>query len=293
VLGNCSDIFYAGELHAWLRMSGISQHSGSERVRFWKTVSAEVGGDDFYGDRTWRCLEHSLALFGIWNWPDRRRLRQRYRSVAKSLYDAIARTASVTHVVDTSHYPLRARELQRVGGIDLYLIYLVRDPQDVVASFRRRDVGAPPKPPRATNAYLCLTHLLSASVFILHPRSKRLLLRYEDFIEAPEQTLRRILEWTDAAAASLDLGCLRTGIPFQGNRLLESDVIALRAEARSPPRRSPSALLTALLQAPCTAVLSLLRPRLTEIRRMTAAEPIVHDGAPRAASPSSQDGVRA
>ncbi len=91
----------------------------------------------------------------------------------------------VTHVVDTSHYPLRALELQRIDGIDLYLVYLVRDPQGVVASFNRHDVGEYTKSTLHTNVYLWVTHVLSLFVFLRHPRERRLLVRHEDFVADP------------------------------------------------------------------------------------------------------------
>ena len=46
-------------------------------------------------------------------------------------------------IVDSSHFPRRARELQALNGIDLYILFLVRDPHSVVASWGREDVIEP------------------------------------------------------------------------------------------------------------------------------------------------------
>lgn len=258
-LGNCADVFYAGELDAWLRMSGVSPHGGAERARFWKTVYDEVGGDDLFGDRAWRCLEHSLSLLRIWNWPARHRLRRRYRGVAEQLCRAVARTADTTHVVDTSHYPLRARELKSIGGIDLYLIYLVRDPRKIVAAFKRRDAGST-KSTLGTNAYLSLTYLLSSWAFLRHRRDRRLLLRYEDFVADPEGVLGQILDWMGLSATPPDLTALNSGMAFHGNRLLGSEVVALRGDAASPSRGSGGSYITKLIQLPWTILLARLHP---------------------------------
>ncbi|MCW3057596.1 MAG: hypothetical protein JWO21_1565 [Solirubrobacterales bacterium] len=62
-----------------------------------------------------------LGRFRRHAWCPRRRLRARYRRVAEELYNAVARAAGATHVVDASHYPSRARELQALGGIETTL----------------------------------------------------------------------------------------------------------------------------------------------------------------------------
>jgi hypothetical protein len=259
-LGNCTGVLHAGELDAWLRRAGVPNFGGSERTRFWERVHKEVGGDDLFGDEAWRHLEHSLALFRIRHWRTRRKLRQRYLQIAESLYRAIGDVADVSHVVDTSHYPLRVRELRRLAGIDIYLVYLVRDPQRVVASFNRKDVAQDPKATFATNLYLWLTHLLSAFTFLGHPSERRLFLRYEDFATDPSGALHDILECAGVSGAGPDLSALSTGVPFQGNRLLRSPVISFQGDASDAPSRSG---ITALLQLPWRVVFSYLRPAAT------------------------------
>jgi Sulfotransferase family len=227
-VGDYNQVFFAGELDAWLRRSGIPNFSGVDRTRFWNEVSEQVLGDYLYGDDSWRYLEDSLASLRIGGWPNRRSLRSRYRQVARDLYRAIATTAGATHIIDTSHYPLRARELRLLRDVDVYLLYLVRNPHDVVASFSRRDITNLPKSLVGTNVYLFLTHLLSTYVFLRHPTDRRLLVRYEDLIAGPEATIARILKWAGIlSASSPDLEFLDTGMPFQGNRVLESNSIAL------------------------------------------------------------------
>jgi hypothetical protein len=251
-LGNCRDVFYAGELEAWLRRSGEPNFDGAERAQFWQRVRDAVGGADLYGDRAWRYIEYSLAPLRPRGWRGRAHLRRRYEEVCGDLYGAIAATAQVSHVVDSSHYPLRARALQRIDGIEVYLVYLVREPVSVVASFRRRDVTNRPKSLLAANAYLSLTHLLSVCVFLGFRSDRRMLLRYEDFMTEPEATLGRLLEWAGVSGPLPDLAALKTGTAFQGNRLLDSDVIALRAAGASRQPRSLNAYLTRLLQSPAT-----------------------------------------
>ncbi len=224
---------------------------------------------ELFGGKT-TCLERSSALLDIRKWPARRRLRQRYRRVSEDLYLAIGRVTGVTHIVDTSHYPLRARELRALRGIDLYLLFLVRDPQGVVSSLGREDVperrfGVP-----RANAYLWLTYVLSVFVFLRHPRDRRLFVRHEDFVADPEGVLRQILQRCDSSGLPPDLKSLRTGVPFHGNRLVKSEVVALSGATAGPVRVSR---VTAVLQLPWAAVFSRLRPAASAAGRSEPSAP--------------------
>ncbi len=264
-LGNCADFFYAGELDNWLTRSGVPALGGSERTLFWKRVREELdGGEELFGSECHRYFERSAAVFRVHRMGARRRLCARYQRVTTDLYRTIARVAGVGYVVDTAHFPLRAHELQKLSGIDLYLIFLVRDPRSVVKSFarnvNRHDVGRRQLLDLNTNADLWLTHLLSVIVFLRQRRDRRMFLRHEDFLADPEGVLRDILDRLGSAAATPDLRTLSTGIPLRGNRLISSETVALEAKIERPPRGS---LITRLLQLPWTLVFSRLRPAVT------------------------------
>lgn len=268
-LGNCDGLFFAGEIARWLRYDGKPRLPGEERKRFWSAVREQIDvSPDLLGRRKARTLEQSSALFRPRSWRAQRRLRGRYRSVTEDLYRAIARTSGCGHVVDTSHFPRRARELQALDGIDLYIVFLVRRPQSVVASYERENVPHKQtwKMP-TTNAYLWLTYLLSVFVFLRQPRARRLFVRHETFVEQPAGVLRAILDCAGSDAPTPDLGRLDTGMAFQGNRLLRKDVLALNERPEQPRRGSR---LTALLHLPWSALFSLLKPA---VRRSTASSP--------------------
>ena len=272
-LGNCEGVFFAGELDKWFAREGIPRRENPALQAFWREVLAEVGDvHDVFAARTgW--LERSSAFFDPRKWRTRGRLRARYRSVSEQLYLTVASLAQASCVVDSSHYPLRARELQALGGIELHLLYLVRDPRSVVASLARRDVAERRYGTVAANAYLWLTNLFSLLVFLRHPRERRVLVRHEDFIADPSGVLAQILAGAGVAAglaggeglraATPDLEHLRTGIAFHGNRLLGAEFVALQARPLAGARRS---LLTALLQAPWRAVFARLTPATRAVR---------------------------
>jgi Sulfotransferase family len=261
-LGNCDGVFYAGELDNWLVRSGVPQVEDPERLRFWQTVRDELNdpatAESLFGSEAQRAIERSASLLRIHKWGARRRLRRRYRAVAEDLYGAVTRAAGTTALADTSHYPLRAHELQRLTGVDLYLIYLVRDPQGVVASFNRHDVGEFTKSTLHTNLYLWATHLLSIAVFLKQPRARRLLVRYEDFLADPASTVSQILALGEAPQGPPpDFNALEIGFPLQGNRVTRSRTISLKPSTDPVPRTST---ITRLAQGPVMAVLGRLRP---------------------------------
>jgi sulfotransferase family protein len=259
-LGNCASIFCAGELHLWLGKAGRSPLRGAERERFWSEVREAVEIPSELPRDAGRSLEKSSAVFRVGDRRARRRLRGPYRRVTEDLYRAIARAARATHIVDTSHFPRRARELQALDAIELYLLFVVRDPRNVVASYSRDNVDFPRFTTITTNAYLWLTHMLSLFVFLRHPRDRRLLVRYEAFVSDPEAVLQRILDCIGSAAALPDLAALDTGVAFQGNGLLRADVVALKRRVEESPGGSR---ITALLQLPWKAIVSRLRPVAT------------------------------
>jgi hypothetical protein len=256
-LGNCEGVFYAGELDKWLRRSGTPPLGGEERERFWERVREQIDVEDELLGKAARPLEQSMALMRVRTWGLQRRLAGPYRRFSSSLYRTIARTAGATHVVDTSHFPRRARQLQKTPGIELHLLFVVRDPQSVVASWGRDDVIEPQFSVTATNAYLWLTYLLALAVFLRQPRRRRLLVRHEEFLADPEGVIGDILARSGGESPMPDFQALRTGIPFQGNRVAREEVVALSPPS---PRKAGRSLATAIVQLPWQAVFALIGP---------------------------------
>jgi Sulfotransferase family len=263
-LGNCSGVFFAGELHSWLSRGGVPSFGGAEGARLWRGIAEGVeGADDLFGHETQLYIDRSSALYRVHRWPARQRLLRPYRRVYDDLYRAIARVTGATRIVDTSHYPLRALELQALSGIELYLLFLVRDPQGVVASFDSRHTESPSKSAFITNAQLWVTHLLALFAFLRHPADRRLFVRHEDFLANPAVVLRQILDWTGSSASVPDFTSLRTGSPLQGNRFLKkSDVISLKAP---PPKQPRASLMTTVLQYPWRPVFARLKPAVSAV----------------------------
>lgn len=263
-LGNCAGVFYAGELDNWLTRSGVSVIGGLERTRFWSSVRDQVeDAQELFGGRAQQLIERSSAALRIDRRARAQAFRPRYRRVTQRLYEAIGEVSGCSYVVDTSHFPLRARELQALEGIDLYLILLIRDPEQVVGSFTRfmnpNATGDRMLRVISKNLDIWLTHLLCLPVFLNTARERRILLRHEDFLEDPEGVVRQVLAFVGSDAPLPDLLNLHTGFPIQANRLIQSESVSLKSKPQSPPAWT----LTRLLQLPWEIVFSRLRPRVT------------------------------
>jgi Sulfotransferase family len=263
-LGNCSDSFYAGEVEEWLVISGTPSRGGSERAEFWGAVRESMrdsGAHELFGDRANRLIERSSALLRLDRWPARHAMLRRYREISEDLLRAIARTAGASYVVDTSHFPLRARELQKLDGVELYLVLLVRDPQDVVASnvreISRHEVAERRIRILAMNANLWLTQLLSLVVFLRQPRERRVFVRHESFIADPEGVMRQIVDSLGTGVELPDTSALRGGVALQGNSLIMSQAIAVKRSTQPTARWSR---MTELLQLCWDPLLARLRP---------------------------------
>ncbi len=260
-LGNCSGVFFAGELDKWLARSGAPKLKDAPRVEFWADVRSRIApSEELFGGQAHRYLERSSALFRAGRRRARRRLRAPYLRVMAQLYESVATSAAVGCIVDTSHYPLRARELQSLDEIELHIILLVRDPAAVVASFAKDDVAERQFGPATTRVYLLLTYLLSAWVFLSQPRERRLLLRYEDLLEEPAGVLRDVLEHVGCPAEPPDPSRLSTGKALHGNRLLDAEVVSLQPPGGAPAKGGWGGRMFARI---LLGGLDRLRPRVT------------------------------
>jgi Sulfotransferase family len=261
-LGNCAGVFYAGEVDEWL-LKGSGRWGGEQRTDFWEAVRRETGdvAEGLRGDAVNRLIERSSAALRLDRWPRRRRLLPGYRRATERLFGSIARVAGAEYVVDTSHFPLRARQLQRLRGVELHLVLLVRDPQAVVESnvreLSRHEVAERRVRVLGTNLGLWLTQLLSIYVFLRQPRARRMFVRYEDFVAEPAGVLRQLLDHAGSDAALPDFDALAVGVPLEGNRLLAAETISIKAP-RAPMARWSR--LTTVLQQPWRAALACLRP---------------------------------
>jgi len=124
-------------------------------------------------------------------------------SSVSSFYDMIAQHSGAEVIVDSSKSPFHARLLSLVPDIELYIVYLVRDPRNIVASSRKRKEWIPGTSPlRTTKRWLLVT---LGTEYVRSYLPKWHTLRYEDFVKAPRDATVQI---------AADLGCKHLETPF-------------------------------------------------------------------------------
>jgi hypothetical protein len=224
ILGQVDGFFSTGELHyLWERgliegrRCGCGQALGSCEV--WPRVLAMAfdGGTPDPSEvmalqnrvvrtrHTWHLLRGGRGPFF-----DENAFRS-YRDIAGNLYRGIADVTGARVVVDSSKRPSDGALTTLLPGVEHYVVHLVRDPRAVVYSWRRRKqeldsvVGeGMPRQGVASSAFGWLElNAFSELVRRKAGPSRAILLRYEDFIEAPRATVASIASMVDEMEGEL------------------------------------------------------------------------------------------
>ncbi len=248
LLGEIPGIAACGEIvHLWQRGVAENERCGCglefAACDFWKQVGKEAfGGWDTFDtarighlkdtvDRT-RLIPRLSRRTGLSQRlalpPHLRSDLAEYAGYYLSLYRAIADASGCDALVDSSKHASLAFCLSRCEEIDLRVIHMVRDSRAVAYSWTikvaRPEAGAAGPPGRllasGSSRYMTTYSPVSAAghwnaqngaLQLLARRGTPVLrVRYEDLVDAPEQTLRRVATFAGAPAGSLSLPFLHT-----------------------------------------------------------------------------------
>jgi hypothetical protein len=214
ILGEVDGFFSAGELrYLWERgLLGQGQCGAGDPVakcEVWSAVLRATGGEP--SPRTSEAIVRwQNARLRSRNTPSL--LFQapgkvtdslgRYVDLMRRVYRAIADVTGSRVVIDSSKRPSDAALLRLIPGIDAYLLHVVRDPRAVAFSWKR------PKAWRKDGSSLMRIHgaAYSTSMWVGYnvgaeivmrrmTPSRRLRIRYEDFVAAPREVVGRIVKW--------------------------------------------------------------------------------------------------
>lgn len=168
----------------------------------------------------------------------------RYLHAEQALYKAIASLSGKRFVVDSSKSPMRAFALSKMLGFDFYVIHLVRDGRGVAWSLMKpikkdpkagvqRDLKA--KPAWRTALFWVQTNVLAELLIGRVLRSKMIRIRYEDFVEKPGSTLKKIgdligVDYRCVEKKLVEEQELPVGHTVAGNRARMAGVIKLNAD---------------------------------------------------------------
>lgn len=217
--GQLPGVCPAGELvHLWHRGIGEDERCGCGRsfrqCPFWQQVGkAAFGGWDEVDVHRIAALRSQVdrnrfipALARRELSPDRRRALDDYTSYYARLYAGVTEVSGCQLVIDSSKHPSLAHCLRWRADIDLRVLHLIRDSRAVTYSWstrvRRPDTesedfmatGSPAKMAGQWNVHNAAFHLLERL------GCATLRVRYEDFVTAPEATMRRVADFAQLPA---------------------------------------------------------------------------------------------
>ena len=281
ILGQTSGLFSAGELcYLWERgpvSNGLCSCGATfTECELWSPVLAKAfaGTNEFdarfmsHVQRTSTrprhlplMLAHRGRKFLMSKW------KGAYQDNIERLYRTILQHSGDKVIVDCSKLPLYGYMLETMPAIDLYVVHLVRDPRAVSYSWLRKKstrpivggiVNMPQRHPVESSLEWDVCNI-AVEAFWKRLPGRYLMLRYEDFVEKPQQSVYRILDFVGEKAASLPFVSER-GVEFGINHNLggnpnrfKTGIVELRPDKewttriRSKDRRVVTSLSIPLL----------------------------------------------
>ncbi|WP_308167627.1 glycosyltransferase [Catellatospora tritici] len=225
LLGQAPDVCAVGEVtHTWERALRDNERCGcGVRFRdcdFWGRVGkVAYGGWDTLDVEQVLALKHRVdrmrfvARLALPFWATRRKNDLRtYGELHRKLYQAVAEVSGASVVVDSSKHASLAFALRHARGIDFRVLHLVRDGRAVAYSWSREVLR-----PEIVDAEVYMptySTVSSGLLWLVHNALFHLLdwvgtpvlrMRYEDFVAAPADSLRRIRGFSDLPTGKMDL----------------------------------------------------------------------------------------
>jgi hypothetical protein len=276
ILGSVEGVFCGGEIrYLWERGLRDGRLCGCgepfHACATWNAVLTEAGGAPRPGDvermiagaADGTRVRHVPRILAEqrWGWPTRAG-DDRYRTQLENLYHAIPAVTGCSLVVDTSKLPTYTHIVGELGGIDLFVVHLVRDPRATAYSWGRRKpladgARAATMQRQSPGRSAMLWNVWNVTTRQLWRENPDRYLRvdYENFVLQPRDCIDRILDFaghnTDAAGVFKDARTvdLRVNHTVAGNpdRLQRGDVrLRLDDEWLARMRRRDRIMVTAL-----------------------------------------------
>jgi hypothetical protein len=219
VLGQTPGVCSVGELvFLWERALSANELCGCgmpfDECPFWKEVGVTAfGGWDRIDPAALRARQRRVdrnryipAMLAPRLAPSYRRRLEPYAEALGRLYRAIAEVTGATLIVDSSKHASTAALLRDVPGIDPRIVQLFRDPHGVAWSWSKR-VERPDAAGTSLMARVGPARIAARwqgyNALLALVRSPGGVLRYEDFVEHPEEATRRLLALGGLEPASL------------------------------------------------------------------------------------------
>lgn len=169
---------------------------------FWKKISIDIDrGFEDVVKNVFRLKYLPLLMSPIQSNSFRKRT-ENLLVILKKLYTSIAEETGGDVIVDSSKHPTIAYGLAKIPEIELYVVHLVRDPRGVVYSWSKPKEYLPAfSPPIVVPRWIAFN---SASELLRIYARRYLLIRYEDFIHNPKDTLGQIISHVTEKTPDID-----------------------------------------------------------------------------------------
>lgn len=135
-----------------------------------------------------------------------------YAAILDSLYSAIHTVSGSRVIVDSSKVPTYAFLLNEIAGVDLHIVHLVRDSRATAYSWQRKKVRpeihwktqymAQYNPFRSSSEWIIMNGLFR---FLPRDSVNYIMVRYEDLVQKPRETLSFITQQVGEGTATLPL----------------------------------------------------------------------------------------
>lgn len=223
ILGEIDGISAIGELrYVWGRGFINNSLCGCRvpfrECKFWRAVVCEAFGGIGHVDA--QGMYRLTEGFRIYHLPltliphVRKRLASRlseYLQKLEKLYQAIHVTTDSKVIVDSSKDPQYGYVLQMIPKVELYVVHLIRDPRAVAYSWSRKRLFEPGATnPEYMDQYNSIRSSLQwnarnavIEMYLRRVPERYMVLRYEDFIGKPRDSVERILNLLGETAVNL------------------------------------------------------------------------------------------
>ncbi len=260
VLGQIDGVFFAGELcYLWARCLIDNRPCSCGRtVRecvLWKPVLERAFGSveavDPVQMNRWRLMGARERQYPLMLLPGgRARLRARLAPFLDNLarlYGAIRDVTGCRLIVDSSKFPSYGYVLGMIPALDVYALHMVRDPRAAAYSRQRTKIKIQHGPIEASLRWVLRN---VASELIWRQAGRYWLLRYEDFVAHPQQTVADLLAYVGEDGLPMPFGAdgsvdRRTSHVASGNPLrYDAGPIRLQIDDEWKQRLSPLRRMT-------------------------------------------------
>jgi len=224
LLGQFDGFFACGELYNIYRTPSDQRYCGCGKLlsecEIWDAILRRALGDD-YISQTARVLRlrntvarSRYAL--LWALPVSRpwmlRAAREYLALTGRLYHSIAEVTGARVIVDSSKVSSYGQLLAQIPGIDLRVVFLVRDARAVAYSWRRKRPKPSPQgqthiqtasPLRAALSWI--GHNLATELITGNARIPSLCIQYEQLVASPKRVLEHIAQFVHESVPPVDI----------------------------------------------------------------------------------------